>query len=81
MIRAEPIFDERNRPEFPDLSIMPPEAEAARKAALAAVAADRRECGCEFWATPWGPEPNAVVGHDGDLYCGDCGGWLLDVEE
>jgi hypothetical protein len=76
MIRATPDL---TNAEMLDTSIMPDSAAVDHLIAMDAMAKGRTECACEFWTTPEGPEPNAVARHDG-IYCGDCGGWMLDDE-
>lgn len=63
-----------------DTSIMPDSAHVEHIVAMDAQAAGRTPCSCEFFTTPYGPEPNAVQHDDGSVWCDDCGGWMLDAD-
>lgn len=77
MIRGTPDL---TKATILDTSIMPDSAAVDHAIAMDAQAKGRRSCECDFWTTPHGPEPNPVHHDDGSIWCGDCGGWMLDAD-
>lgn len=77
MVRAVPDL---TKATILDTSILPHSTIVDHAIAMDAQAAGRTPCDCEFWTTPYGPEPNAVQHDDGSVWCADCGGWMLDAD-